>query len=201
MKKIFTILALASPLHVSSGEPGTYAGEFQNLYAPWRDHYNKEKVITPKVDPGVPQCPFCSQIREHADKKNFFIRRFKYCVVVLNIFPYNAGHLMILPLEHKASLGELDKKARAEAMHLIIESTRILREDLHAEGVNIGINVGSLAGASIPDHLHIHLIPRWAKDTNFLRIMSGTHVIPCDMNRLFMILEDAFAKIHCDFAS
>jgi len=201
MKKIITLLALVSPLFINAFEPGTHAGEYQNLYAPWRNHYNKEMVIAPKTDIGIPQCPFCAQIKEPADEKNFFIRRFKHCVVVLNIFPYNAGHLMILPLEHKADLGDLNKEARTETMQLIIESTRILREELHAKGINIGINVGLIAGASIPDHLHIHLIPRWPRDTNFLRIMSNTHVIPCDMHALYKTLKKSFGQLNFDIMS
>jgi len=196
MKKAITLVTLASQLCLGNNTHKLHTGEYHNLYAPWRDRYYQSKAETDKKpNQGFPTCIFCTKLNEYTDKKHFFIRRFQHTVVALNLYPYNEGHLLILPLQHHATLADLDKEGRMEIMQLIIEGTQILQETMHATGINIGINVGLNAGASIPDHLHIHLIPRWMNDTSFLRIMTGTNVVQCDLNKLYARLKEAFDQV------
>lgn len=148
-----------------------------HLYAPWRSAYNNKKD-------GV--CVFCKKSSDTCDAESFIIKRLTHCYVMLNLFPYNAGHLLIIPYAHQASLDELTPEARQEIMEVSSRSTTILREVLHAEGINIGLNIGGkAAGGSIPEHLHMHILPRWLGDTNFLVTLAETKQISVDMHGIY----------------
>jgi len=164
------------------------------LYAPWRSAYTKD---TRSKEPNVPasECVFCSKFADGSDEQHFVLRRFGRTVVLLNLFPYNAGHLLIMPLEHCAELDDLDAETRSELMWLMSKSTRILKDVLGAEGLNIGLNLGKAAGAGVPAHLHIHVLPRWAGDTNFLPMLAQTKQISFDLNDIYMRLKPAFKEL------
>lgn len=163
------------------------------LYAPWRDVYSSsKKEYTQNKE--KEQCPFCGQMEENDDEKNFILRRFKYNLVALNLFPYEKGHLLIIPLEHKDSLKNFSSEARAEMIELATVSLKIL-EDLYAiPGANIGLNIGYLAGASVPGHLHIHVIPRTGIKS-FLYIIGNTDVVTFDFKKVYKELKKSFDEL------
>src|SRR5712691_11347718 len=126
------------------------------LWAPWRIGY----VTAEKQK----DCIFCTKLNEGRDRDNFILFRGDYCFVVLNIYPYNNGHLMIVPYEHLASLEDLPLPTATEVMTVTQKALGALRESLQPSGFNIGVNEGASAGAGIADHVHIHVVPRWVGD-------------------------------------
>ncbi len=143
--------------------------KYKALYAPWRIGYILGKKIK--------KCLFCKLARQNKDKENFILERKKHCFVVLNRFPYNNGHLMIVPYKHVSSFEKLDDKILLEMMKTSREYTVKMKKIMKADGFNIGINIGKTAGAGIADHLHLHVVPRWAGDNNFMPVIGGFKVI------------------------
>jgi ATP adenylyltransferase len=115
---------------------------------------------------------------EECDRRNYILFRGRRVFAVLNLYPYNNGHLMILPYEHLASLEQLSPETQADVMHLVSYFIRLMRRCMSPGGFNVGINLGKAAGAGIDDHVHVHLVPRWDGDTNFMPVISETRVIP-----------------------
>ena len=111
---------------------------------------------------------------------------------MLNLYPYNAGHLLILPFEHTATLEALPKATRTEIMELTSLCTKILESELKCDGINVGINLGRAAGAGIPSHLHLHVLPRWNGDTNFLPTLADTKQVSFDLKKIYTLLKKAF---------
>ncbi len=165
------------------------------MYAPWRSKYTTETAHTKKERISKNECVFCEQFQQKNDKKFFILKRLKHNAVLLNRFPYNAGHLLIIPFAHKATLNELSKAARTELMELVSDSSKIVRETLKADGVNIGLNVGKASGSSIPSHLHFHILPRWYGDTNFLPTLADTKQISVDLKDVYQTLKPKFNKL------
>lgn len=114
---------------------------------------------------------------------------------MMNRYPYNAGHLLILPLKHTAALSDLTPAARAQLMELTHHCTEILKKVLDAHGVNIGMNLGKAAGAGLPSHLHMHVLPRWRGDTNFLPLLADVKPVSADLQQLFNKLKPYVKKI------
>ncbi len=133
------------------------------IWAPWRVKYFKIKK--PK------KCIFC-------DKNRFVIHRSVYSVSLLNIFPYNTGHVMIAPKRHVKSLSQLKDKELLDMIKHLNAVVDLLQKDLKPDGFNIGVNLGKISGAGIEGHVHIHIVPRWQGDTNFMPVISSTKVIP-----------------------
>lgn len=123
-------------------------------------------------------CILCEKERQKNDKKNYILERGKTCYVVLNKYPYNTGHLMIAPYRHVSEIEELNNDESTELMNLIKKFTRVLKKVFKPHGFNIGINIGRVAGAGIDKHIHIHIVPRWSADSNFMPVISDTKVIP-----------------------
>lgn len=167
----------------------------KNLYAPWRADYITDTAHKKNREKSQDECVFCQQLKEERDEQHFIIRRFKHCYVMLNLFPYAGGHLLILPYEHKTELYDFDSQIQQELIGVVSESTRILKEVLDAHGINVGINLGNAAGAGIPSHLHIHALPRWSNDTNFLPVIGAVKPISVDLPDVYRRLKSAFAKI------
>lgn len=164
-----------------------------NLYAPWRDEYTADTARNSDSDNQTEkQCVFCIQLKKNNDEEYYILKRFKHCFVVMNKYPYNAGHILILPLKHQGDFNKICDATRNELMNLAQKSTKILQDVLKCQGVNIGINLGKAAGAGIPSHLHMHVLPRWDGDTNFLPTLTKTKQISFDMNTLYDILKPAF---------
>ena len=164
----------------------------KRMYAPWRSKYTTTAVRTKKEDIKDDECIFCEQFTQNDDKKFFILKRFKHNAIMLNKFPYNSGHLLIIPFAHKATLDLLSKAARTELMELIALSSHIVGKTLKADGVNIGLNIGKESGSSIPSHLHFHVLPRWKGDTNFLPTLADTKQISVDLNEIYKKLKKAF---------
>jgi len=128
-------------------------------------------------------------LKSDNDRKNLLVKRGKKCFVMMNLFPYNAGHLLICPKAHKANLEDLTLEEMRELLELAIEMKRALTKVLKPEGFNMGFNIGSVAGAGLVGHLHLHLVPRWAGDTNFMPVLSGTKVISQSLSQLYQRLQ------------
>lgn len=158
------------------------------LYAPWRSAY----TITDKAQT---DCVFCTQLVSTRDTEHFILQRFKHCAVMLNIYPYNAGHLLVIPYSHSATLEQLSPDERSNIMHAATVSTSILRTALSCDGINIGLNMGKASGGSIPQHLHLHAVPRWFGDTNFLVTTVDTKPLSVDLVTLYHTLKNAFLAI------
>ena len=167
----------------------------KNLYAPWRSAYTTQVTNTKDDSVDPKDCIFCKQFNTHDDKKYFILRRFKHTVVILNLYPYNAGHILILPREHCADLHSMSQQARFELMELMAITVPLLKKTLHAQGINVGLNLGKAAGAGIPAHLHMHIIPRWVGDTNFLPVIAETKQISTDLNEIYELLLPEFQNI------
>ncbi|MDI6732785.1 MAG: HIT domain-containing protein [Planctomycetota bacterium] len=143
----------------------------KQLWAPWRSSYINIKPQHRK------RCFLCSALKDNNDEKNLVVARGKRCFVMLNLFPYNAGHLLVAPVKHKADLEDLSQEEIQELFGLTIKMKKVLTRILKPEGFNIGFNIGSVAGAGLLSHIHLHLVPRWGGDTNFMPVLSGTKVI------------------------
>ena len=129
------------------------------------------------------------------DKSRFVLQRTATCFSLLNIFPYNNGHVMVAPYAHAATLDALDRETQADLLALVSESQRILKKAFKPEGFNIGMNLGKAAGAGIDDHLHIHVVPRWGGDTNFMSVIGNVRVIPEDVTGTCSQLRSFFEQL------
>jgi ATP adenylyltransferase len=138
-------------------------------------------------------CIFCDAIRDPAhDEKNFVLHRGSYAFVILNLYPYISGHLMIAPNAHLGELDAAPKETTDEIMDLAKRCQTALREVYSPQGFNLGMNLGHAAGAGIADHIHLHLMPRWAGDTNFMTAVAETRVIPEDLPTTYRKLRAKF---------
>jgi ATP adenylyltransferase len=159
------------------------------LWSPWRSEY----VTTAGSDDGG--CIFCEHLAEGDDEKARILYRGERSFVILNAFPYNSGHLMVAPLRHLGDICDLDEAERAELMWLTSQSVAIIRETMGAHGFNVGINLGIAAGAGIPGHIHMHVVPRWGGDTNFMPVVGDTKVLPEMIDQTDAKLRPAFAAL------
>ncbi len=155
----------------------------KQIWAPWRLGY----VQTAKKEKKG-HCLFCEKYRSSKDKKNYVVKRGKHAFAILNIFPYNNGHILIAPNRHIADIENLNKNEIIDMMSLLIDMKLLLKKHIKPNGFNIGINCGTVAGAGIPGHIHIHIVPRWEGDTNFMPIFSQTRVIPQSLDALYSLL-------------
>jgi ATP adenylyltransferase len=154
------------------------------LWAPWRLAY----VAAPKPSTDESPCFICRGLSQQADRENLIVTRAASSVVLLNRFPYNNGHLLVAPREHKGQFSELDDAELLELMKQIARMTGILDLAMHPDGYNIGLNLGRAAGAGLPGHLHWHIVPRWQGDTNFMPVFSDTKVISQSLDALYDVL-------------
>jgi ATP adenylyltransferase len=156
----------------------------RRIWAPWRLDYIKG----PKAD----ECVFCAKPTEEDDEASYIVHRGRECFVILNAFPYNNGHVMVAPYAHVASLEDLDEAALLEMMILAQRLMAALRAVYGPEGFNVGANLGSAAGAGVRDHVHLHVVPRWAGDTNFMPVIGSTRVLPQSLADSYRALRTAF---------
>jgi len=160
------------------------------LWSPWRARY-----IASGVDAQNDACVFCliANDREH-DESNFVLHRAQHCFVLLNLYPYISGHLMVVPYLHTSEFDSAAKEITDEMMDLTKRAQTALREVYSPAGFNMGMNLGAAAGAGIADHLHIHLLPRWGGDTNFMTTVGETRVLPEDLPTTYSKLRDKFSR-------
>ena len=154
------------------------------LWAPWRLAY----VTTPKAPTEAELCFLCQGQAEDRDRENLIVSRHERSVVVLNRFPYNNGHLLIAPKAHKSSPAELTPEEHLELQQLIVAYIARLDALMKPQGWNVGLNLGRVAGAGLPGHLHWHLVPRWNGDTNFMPVLTDTRVIVQSLETLSDLL-------------
>jgi ATP adenylyltransferase len=139
-------------------------------------------------------CVFCKVQQETDDSGNLIVERGKRCFVILNRFPYTSGHLLVVANEHQPSLEDLDAETRSEMMELSTRGISVLRSVYHPEAFNVGANIGAAAGAGIAGHVHIHVVPRWTGDTNFMLTLAETKVIPEGLG-------ETYARLHAAWES
>ncbi len=139
-------------------------------------------------------CIFCRAYKAKQDKKNYLIYRDKKSFVIMNIFPYNNGHLMVAPRRHIAEFSNLTDEESLSCLRLIKKSCKVLKRALNPHAFNIGLNLGKDAGAGFARHLHFHIVPRWRGDTNCMPVISNTKVIPQSLDKLYQKLKKEFEK-------
>jgi ATP adenylyltransferase len=137
-------------------------------------------------------CILCDKPKEKKDPANLILKRGKHGFVMMNLYPYNNGHLMVCPYQHVDTLEALSDDALKNLMQLTKKSIAVLRKAFHPEGFNVGLNLGKAAGAGIEDHLHFHIVPRWVGDTNFMTAVSEIRVIPEDLVETYKQLKPHF---------
>lgn len=157
------------------------------LWTPWRYQY----VTTAG---GRGECVFCAAAGASDDRETLVVHRAKHNFVILNRFPYTSGHVMVIPNRHVATLEGLDDETLTELILLARRTEQHLRALYHPEGLNIGVNIGRAAGAGIAEHLHMHLLPRWTGDTNFMTTIGETRVMPEDLAISWEKLRGAFQE-------
>ena len=151
------------------------------LWTPWRYHYLAGESGE-KCEASDPDCIFCTlQQDQSKDKQHFILHRAKFNYVVLNIYPYTSGHLLIVPYQHTAELDAATRDTTDELMELAKKSQTALRATYNAQGFNLGMNLGRAAGAGVAGHIHLHVMPRWAGDANFMTTVGETRVLPEDL--------------------
>ncbi len=165
------------------------AGNIPRLRADWRGEYITAATETERLDNAKgmragdgERCVFCRILSMEAspanDEANFIVHRSEHCIVILNAYPYTSGHCMVMPVRHAGTLLELKAEEAAELWEFVTHATGALSVAYAPEGINVGANLGRAAGAGIPGHLHVHLVPRWSGDTNFMTTIAETRVVP-----------------------
>jgi ATP adenylyltransferase len=157
------------------------------IWAPWRLAYVKDASKD-----NEDECIFCTKPAEQDDERNLIVHRGERCFVILNLFPYTNGHLMVAPYEHTGKLQDLDPETVAEMMDLAQQSMRRLEQVYEPHGYNVGFNQGRIAGAGFEGHIHLHVVPRWGGDTNFMPVIGDTRVMPQSLEDSFRALKEAF---------
>lgn len=158
----------------------------ERIWAPWRLQYIKGE----KSD----ECIFCTKPALE-DESALIVRRGDRCFVMLNAFPYTSGHVMVAPYEHIADLAALDEQTAGELIALTQESIKAIRGAYGPEGFNVGANLGTVAGAGVADHVHMHVVPRWEGDTNFMSVIGEVRVLPESLEDTQRNLKEAFASL------
>lgn len=162
------------------------AADHGRLWTPWRMRYVGGGA-------GEPGCLFCRRLAADDDARSLILHRGRHAFAIMNLYPYNTGHLMLVPNEHAASPEGMAPEALAEMAALVPPTLRSLRRVLGCDGFNLGMNVGAIAGAGVADHLHEHVVPRWAGDANFMPILAATMVMP-------ELIPATYAKARADLA-
>jgi len=159
------------------------------LHAPWRIGY----ILGPKRPP-TGESVFTSIAQSGDDEANLVIARGRRCFAMLNNFPYNGGHLMVLPYRQVPDFNDLNDEELLELMQLVRRCQNALTRVMKPDGFNIGVNLGRVAGAGIAEHLHVHIVPRWQGDTNFMPVLAGTNVLPEALREVATKLRAALAE-------
>lgn len=158
-----------------------------HLWSPWRMEYIENNN---KVD----GCVFCIMPEMEDGVENLIALRGEHAYVILNRYPYTSGHLMVIPCVHAATLEELDPETRAEMMELTTRCITVLRKIYNPQGFNMGANIGEAAGAGVKEHVHIHIVPRWVGDTNFMSTVGEARVLPESLETTYFRVRKAFEE-------
>ena len=166
------------------------------LFTPWRYAY----LTSPKSETPL-GCIFCNAVRSNAIRDTLTLFRTEHALVMLNKYPYTNGHLMVAPVAHEALLFESRDDSLRALIRLTAEAQRILSDVYHPEGFNVGMNFGQIAGAGVADHYHMHIVPRWGGDTNFMTVTARTRIVPEDLDVTYDRLLPHFNAIRKDSLS
>jgi ATP adenylyltransferase len=167
---LYRFLAIASSF-IARRPSATLPLAMDYLWTPWRYAY----VSTAEKSVG---CVFCNAVEANDDEKTLIVHRGKHCFIILNAYPYTPGHVMVVPYQHLDELRKLPPDAATEMMQLSQRMESILRELYHPDGINLGMNIGKAAGAGIAGHIHMHILPRWIADANFMSVVGETRILP-----------------------
>ena len=157
------------------------------IWAPWRLAYVKDASKDVEQE-----CIFCAKPAANDDRANLIVHRGERCFVILNLFPYTNGHLMVAPYEHVGSIQAIEPDTIAEMMALSQRAITILEDAYGPHGLNVGLNQGRVAGAGVEHHIHMHVVPRWGGDTNFMPVLADTRVMPQTLEQTYDALEGRF---------
>jgi ATP adenylyltransferase len=157
----------------------------KHLWTPWRSTY-----INSKKEPGT--CVFCFAQSGTDDRANLVVHRGQHCFVILNRYPYTSGHLMVAPYSHVSRLAGITDAAAGEMMQLTRLAEKVLEHAYRPDGLNVGMNLGEAAGAGIEEHIHMHVLPRWRGDANFMTSVSSTRILPESLTDTYEKLNGAF---------
>jgi ATP adenylyltransferase len=164
----------------------------ETIWAPWRMEY----ILRDKIKPS--SCIFCEKYQLADDQHNLVLFRGKHTYVLMNLYPYNNGHLLIAPYRHLSEYTELNGKERDELSLLTSLSLTVLKKAMNPHGFNLGMNLGIVGGAGIADHIHQHIVPRWTGDTNFMPITGHAKVIVQGLQETWATLKSHFQNINID---
>ena len=173
---------------------------YEQVWAPWRLSYilgGEEEDEAPRAEPewlpaADQTCFICHDAATAPDdRRNFVVARGPKSIVILNRYPYNNGHILVAPLVHKGRLDQLADDEHLELMQTVTKLVGLVERTMNAEGFNVGLNLGKIAGAGLPGHLHWHIVPRWSGDTNFMPVFAGARVIPQSLDTLWELLTEA----------
>jgi ATP adenylyltransferase len=159
----------------------------KHLWAAWRMKY----ISKAEAEEG---CIFCNALARPNNAENLIVARGAGAFLILNKYPYTSGHVMIVPFQHADSLELLDASTRAEMMELVSRAIEVLRAVYNPQGFNVGINIGAAAGAGVPGHVHIHIVPRWGGDTNFMSTVGGVRVLPEELEQTYQRIKAGWEK-------
>ena len=160
--------------------------DMRKLWAPWRGEF-----ILGKKEKG---CIFCKRLKGKKDEKNLILFRGEKSFVIMNRFPYNAGHLMVCPNRHTGKFENLTESEIADLMKTTQLSIKVIKSALKPQALNLGMNLGKVSGAGVANHLHIHIVPRWSGDTNFMPILAETKVVSISLSEVFKKLKKSLEK-------
>ena len=155
------------------------------LWTPWRYAY----ITAATQDQG---CVFCDKKLDQDDRRSWIVYRGQYCYVCLNAFPYTSGHVMVIPYDHLDQLQNLPANAAGEMMDLCQRAESVLRKLYRPDGMNLGMNLGAAAGAGVAGHIHMHVLPRWVADANFMTVVGETRILPETLDVTWNRVRDAF---------
>lgn len=165
----------------------------RQLWAPWRLEYIQGEKVG--------ECIFCRAAAGGEDRQRLVVARGARCFVIMNLYPYNTGHVMVVPYTHRSRLQELKEEELLDLMRYTDYALRVQERVLRAEGVNVGMNLGRAAGAGIDDHLHIHVVPRWVGDTNYMPVLGEVKVIPEHLAATYQRLVEGFEALFAEGAA
>lgn len=159
-------------------------------WTPWRNQYIKGS------DANDAGCPLCNAYQANDDQRLLVLYRGAHTFVLMNLYPYNPGHLMVIPYEHTADFAHLAPQVSAELMTLAQRCVAVLAAEMQPHGFNLGMNLGRVSGAGVDQHVHLHVVPRWNGDTNFMPLIGGVKLIPEALDDTYMALKPHFDALH-----
>lgn len=166
------------------------------LWSPWRSRY----IQTFGTDKEAEGCVFCEALASGRDNDHYLVKRHRRCFSMLNLYPYNSGHLLIIPNEHLPSLEDLEGETYREMTEVLRDWLRVFKSVMRPEGFNIGSNLGRTGGAGIDQHVHMHIVPRWSGDANFMPVVADTKVISESLNETMLTLRAGFEALQSHFS-